>query len=393
MKIVSIEPTPSPNSMKLNLDESLPEGKTLNYTAQNKQNAPDYIQQLLAVEGIKGVYQVMDFMAIERSPRTDWKVILPAVKDILGVAEASKSEEGGSVAESVTGDQPVPDEAFGEVNVFVQMFKGIPVQVKLIAGSEERRFGLPERFQNALMRAQSSSDNYIFERKWVEQDVRYGDMDEIGQQVTEELSAAYDDERLEQLVKAAFEEDAAQENKSSDETQHADDVLPKLDHPDWKVRYAALERMKLTEEEIPVLRKALDDPKMSIRRLATAYLGEIGGKEALQLLYKALQDETVAVRRTAGDAISDIGDPAAIDVMIEALKDENKLVRWRAARFMYEVGDKRAIPALRAAEDDPEFEVSLQVKMALERIEAGEKAEGTVWQQMTEQFSGGRTNN
>lgn len=40
--------------------------------------------------------------------------------------------------------------------------------------------------------------------------------------------------------------------------------------------------------------------------------------------------------------------------------------------------------ALRAAEDDPEFEVSLQVKMALERIEHGEEAKGSVWKQMTE---------
>ncbi|MCI3987568.1 virulence factor, partial [Bacillus vallismortis] len=40
--------------------------------------------------------------------------------------------------------------------------------------------------------------------------------------------------------------------------------------------------------------------------------------------------------------------------------------------------------ALRAAEDDPEFDVSLQVKMALERIEHGEEAKGSVWKHMTE---------
>ncbi len=32
MRIVSIEPTPSPNSMKINLDESLPQSETYNYT-------------------------------------------------------------------------------------------------------------------------------------------------------------------------------------------------------------------------------------------------------------------------------------------------------------------------------------------------------------------------
>ena len=66
------------------------------------------------------------------------------------------------------------------------------------------------------------------------------------------------------------------------------------------------------------------------------------------------------------------------------LKDKSKLVRWRAAMFLYEVGDEKSLPALKAAENDPEFEVSLQIKMAIERIEGGEKAKGSVWKQMTE---------
>jgi hypothetical protein len=39
---------------------------------------------------------------------------------------------------------------------------------------------------------------------------------------------------------------------------------------------------------------------------------------------------------------------------------------------------------LAIAADDPEFEVGLQAKMALERILSGEEAAGTVWQQMSE---------
>ncbi len=74
--------------------------------------------------------------------------------------------------------------------------------------------------------------------------------------------------------------------------------------------------------------------------------------------------------------------------MAEALKDSNKLVRWRAARFLYEVGDERALPALREAQDDPEFEVDMQIKMAITRIESGEEASGTVWQQMTRSIIG-----
>jgi len=122
---------------------------------------------------------------------------------------------------------------------------------------------------------------------------------------------------------------------------------------------------------------------VSVRRLAAVYMGDIRDPAVLPYLFEALKDRSAIVRRTAGDTLSDIGDPAAISPMCEALKDENKLVRWRAARFLYEIGDETALPALRDAADDPEFEVRLQVQMAIKRIESGEAAAGTVWQQMT----------
>src|SRR5690606_24475648 len=139
-----------------------------------------------------------------------------------------------------------------------------------------------------------------------------------------------------------------------------------------------------TIEDLPVLEKALSDEKPSIRRLATVYLGMIEDKKVLPYLYKALHDKTVTVRRTAGDCLSDLGFIEAQDEMIKALKDKSKLVRWRAAMFLYEVGDERALPALKEAEDDPEFEVSMQIKLAIARIEQGEEAKGSIWKQMTE---------
>ena len=119
-------------------------------------------------------------------------------------------------------------------------------------------------------------------------------------------------------------------------------------------------------------------------RLAVVYLGMIEDKRVLPYIYKGLQDKNVTVRRTAGDCLSDLGFPEAQDEMIRALKDKSKIVRWRAAMFLYEVGDEKALPALREAENDSEFEVALQIKMAIERIEGGEEAKGSVWKQMTE---------
>jgi len=129
--------------------------------------------------------------------------------------------------------------------------------------------------------------------------------------------------------------------------------------------------------------RATKDPKMSIRRLAVVFLGLIKTPEVLAPLCEALKDEAVGVRRSAGDAITDLGDPRAIGPMVETLKDPNKLVRWRASRFLYELGDESALPALREAQDDREFEVAMQIRQAIERIESGKVGSGPVWRQMT----------
>ncbi|MRG85116.1 conserved virulence factor C family protein [Salinibacillus xinjiangensis] len=374
MKIVSIEPTPSPNSMKIILNEALPDGETHNYKPEDTfDNAPDFIKQLFKIEGVKNIYHVADFIALDRNPKFAWEDILPPVRKVFG--EVSVEDMGTSVE----GNQ----ESFGEVKVFIQKFKDIPMQVKLEDGEDEKRFGLPEHFMNAVMKASAETPSFVMERKWVEQNPRYGSTDEIGQDIVEELTASYDEERLESLVQAALADgppDPVTESKAKNKV-----TLETLDYPDWKVRYAALDRMDdPTFEDLPILDKALDDEKMSIRRLATAYLGMIEEPEVLPYLYKALHDKVVTVRRTAGDCLSDLGFKEAIPEMIKSLSDSSKLVRWRTAMFLYEVGDESALPALREAMNDPEFEVRMQVKMAIERIEGGEEAKGSVWHQMTQ---------
>jgi hypothetical protein len=38
---------------------------------------------------------------------------------------------------------------------------------------------------------------------------------------------------------------------------------------------------------------------------------------------------------------------------------------------------------LHAVAEDPEFEVRMQIRLAIERIESGDSGEGPIWQQMT----------
>lgn len=382
--------------MKVNVDERLPDGVRYSFAKRDAERAPEPLRRLLAIPGVSGVFQTADFIAVDREPKADWQAILAAVREVLGEAEPAErpgqGSPGGSAAAPVSGtaadapgqaqaDKAGADGAFGEAQVFVQKFRGIPLQIRVKTDEREERVGMPQRFIDAAMKAQYGSPNLIAERKLEEYGVRYGELAEIAEQVLAELEAAYDEERLQRLTEAALSQQSEPEaGRALDE----DELARALDDPDWRVRYAALEKLKPELRHLPLIVRALDDEKFSIRRLATVYLGDIGEPEVLPYLYRMLKDPNAAVRRTAGDCLSDIGDPDAIGPMCEALKDPSKIVRWRAARFLYEVGDEQALPALRAAKDDPEFEIRMQIEYAIARIEGGEAASGSVWQQMTQ---------
>src|SRR5699024_6296436 len=114
MKIVSIEPTPSPHSMKVNIDETLPEGENQNFQDKDDlSNAPEYIQSLFEIEGVKGLYQVQDFITIQRNPRIRWEDILPEVQNLL----VSTKDMPATFTTAATAS----NDHFGEINVFIQM--------------------------------------------------------------------------------------------------------------------------------------------------------------------------------------------------------------------------------------------------------------------------------
>lgn len=373
MKITFIEPTPSPNTMKLHLDETLTPGIRRTYTPESRRSAPSWAQDMLEIPGVTSIYHAADFAALERKGSADWAAILREVQNRFG-------------ADGLAADFSLEDENagahFGEAQVFVQMFRAIPIQIRVKTGAKEERIALSSRFTQAVTDVASAV--LIKERKLTDYGVRYGEPPDIAREVEQELEAAYPQERLDSLVQQAIAHGAAGEFVEQRHKKEQAELLRDLHDEDWRVRYAALEDLAPSEQLLPELRTALHDPKLHIRRLAVVYLGDIRTPGAMELLYEAMQDSAPAVRRTAGDTLSDIGDPAATPVMTASLRDASKLVRWRAARFLYEVGTAEAQEALTVAADDPEFEVGLQAKMALERILSGEEAAGTVWQQMSE---------
>lgn len=369
MNIITIEPTPSPNSMKVVIDRELPFGKAFNYKPDNLEEAPDFIRQIFSIEGVKGVYHVMDFLAIERSGKYDWEPILASVREVFGEEQQERTE----AAEA--------NEHFGEVYIHVQQYKGVPLQVKVFDEHAEDRFALGQRFVTAMDALMGDDDeNYILQRKWADYGIRYGDKKEIGEEIIKEIEAAYPQERLDAIVEAGSETKEApvlgRRSVSLDEYRKAES---------WEERFRMLDQLPDPDmADVPLLMEALRDEKMSIRRLAVVYLGMIEDPAVVPYIEKAMEDKSAPVRRTAADAMSDLGFTEFEDLAIRTLKDKSKIVRWRGAMYLYETGTEKALPALKALEEDAEFEVRLQAKMAAARIEGGEEAKGSMWKQMTE---------
>ena len=195
MKLLSIEPTPSPNSMKLNVDERWPSGRRVSYTLERRDEAPEPLRGLLGIEGVRGLFRTADFIALDRKPGADWQRILGEARRLFDASEADGTGPGG------VGGVGGEGAGFGEAHVLVQMYRGIPMQVRVRMDDTEARAALPEPFGAAVRAA--AGGTMIMERKLEEYGVRYGEPDEIAAEVAQELAAAYTAERLAELVTAA----------------------------------------------------------------------------------------------------------------------------------------------------------------------------------------------
>ncbi len=157
MEILRIEPTPSPNTMKVVLSYTR-EDKLSNTYKKVEETQPRFINQLLSIDGITSIFHVMNFLAVDKAPKADWEVILPDIK--AAFSDANK------VLESV--NEPQIDNHFGEIKAELLTFKGIPYQIKLTSADQELREQLPQTYVDHMTQAQTAHDNIVFMRKWLD---------------------------------------------------------------------------------------------------------------------------------------------------------------------------------------------------------------------------------
>jgi hypothetical protein len=354
--------------MKLNVDESV--GKTTTYEKGHIDECPEPIVGILQIEGVQSVFACQKFLTVNRDPRSDWKGILDAAAKILG------DLNGVSVETDAKDDV---SQQLDQSNVFVQTFRGIPIQVKVTFAGGEKRIALDARFAQAAMTVQEhTGSDYLKERYWADWGIRYGAPDEVAAEVVEEIQGGVDEDRIAQLIRIGSTTGSGHEHTSESSLQD-------LKSDDWHKRLHALQQLKTDETTLPLLIEALNDPHQQVRRLAAAALGASAATVAVEPLCNALlNDSSVGVRRTAGDALSDLGDASAQSAVCKALSDSNKLVRWRAARFLAELGDENALSFLQKASEDSEFEVRLEVQAALARIGEGKEGSVPAWKRILE---------
>ncbi|MCE4957028.1 virulence factor [Macrococcoides caseolyticum] len=369
MKIIKIEPTPSPNTLKVTLDYKKDDMKSTTYQTINDQQ-PSFINALLEIEEVKSIFHVMDFISIDKSPKSDWEMVLPKIKAVFDQAALI---------------EPTIEVDNGEKNVEVLTFKGIPYQIKVTSKDEEKRKQLDVRFIDAMLAAQNDEDNVILLRKWKDYGIRYGETDDIIQSIKEEIDALFPQSELDDLVKQGKSNTVAYESKKLEKVR----LEEYQNTSDWQERYRMIDHYPQPDiSDIAFFEAVLNDERPQIRRLAVVFLGMIEDKRVLKALHQAMLDSNLTVRRTAGDTLSDLGFKESLGVMHQALDDKHPIVRWRAAMFIYDEGDESSLPFLEKHLNDQAFDVKLQVQMAYERIKNGETAVGSVWKQIANRNKG-----
>ena len=137
-------------------------------------------------------------------------------------------------------------EHFGEAQVFVQFFRGVPMQIRVKAGARKNE-SLSDRFVKAVTEVASAT--LIKERKLSDYGVRYGELPDIAREVEQELEAAYPPERLKQVIEQAIAHGTnTEEFVERRRKLEGAELEAALSSEDWNVRYAAFDGMEPTEE-------------------------------------------------------------------------------------------------------------------------------------------------
>ena len=82
MEILNVATTPNPNTMKIDLKLDSGDNKPNTYT-KIKEDQPAFINTVLEVDGVKSIFQAMNFISVDKNSDADWDTLLPNITKAL----------------------------------------------------------------------------------------------------------------------------------------------------------------------------------------------------------------------------------------------------------------------------------------------------------------------
>lgn len=93
MEILRIEPTPSPNTMKITVNETKAEMKSSTYK-EVTEDTPTFIARVLQLEDVTSVFHALDFISVDKSAKAEWETLIPKIEATFNDEDAGEVKKG-----------------------------------------------------------------------------------------------------------------------------------------------------------------------------------------------------------------------------------------------------------------------------------------------------------
>ncbi|HJE19677.1 NifU N-terminal domain-containing protein [Aliicoccus persicus] len=82
MRVLQIDATPNPDSMKLTLDFDKEGSRSSTYDRVEEDN-PKFINDLLQIEGVRSLFHAINFVTVDKKPDYEWEQLIDQVVDTI----------------------------------------------------------------------------------------------------------------------------------------------------------------------------------------------------------------------------------------------------------------------------------------------------------------------
>lgn len=80
---VQADPTPNPNAYKFTLDRLVATGGSRSFANPEQAASDPLAARLFAIEGVKALFFLNNFITVTKDPGSSWETLVPAVVDTL----------------------------------------------------------------------------------------------------------------------------------------------------------------------------------------------------------------------------------------------------------------------------------------------------------------------